>query len=70
MAEVIRIRRLLARLPQGDLRLDDVAYLLRDVNHVHLREAGMPDDVVNLFRYGGHHCADYWPKSRRAGAGR
>lgn len=69
-AEVIRIRRLLAWLPEGGLRLDDVAYLLRDVNHVHLREAGMPDEVVSLFRYGGHHCGDYWPKSRRTAAGR
>lgn len=68
-SDVMRIRRLLAWLPEGGLRLDDVAYLLRDVNHVHLRDAGMPDEVVSLFRYGGHHCGDYWPKSRRAAAG-
>lgn len=48
--EVIRLRRLLAWLPEGGLRLDDVAYLLRDVNHVHLMEAGMADEVVDLFR--------------------
>lgn len=63
-SEVIRLRRLIAWLPEGGLRLDDVAYLLRDVDHVHLREAGMPDEVVDLFRYGGHHCGNYWPRSR------
>lgn len=60
------MRRLLAWLPEGGLRLDDVAYLLRDVNHVHLSAAGMPKEVVSLFSYGGHHCADYWPRSRLA----
>lgn len=65
-SEVIRMRRLLAWLPRGGLRLDDVAYLLRDVNHVHLSAARMPQEVVRLFSYGGHHCADYWPRSRLA----
>ncbi len=65
-SEVVRIRRLLAWLPEGGLRLDDVAYLLRDVNHVCLSAAGMPKEVISLFSYGGHHCADYWPRSRLA----
>ena len=64
-SEVIRIRRLLAWLPEGNLRLDDVAYLLRDVDHVHLRDAEMTDEVIMFFRYGGHHCGGYAPASRR-----
>lgn len=64
-SDVIRIRRLLAWLPEGGLRLDDVAYLLRDINHVHLRGAGMSDQVIMFFRYGAHHCAGYEPQSRR-----
>ncbi len=65
-SDVLRMRRLIAWLPEGGLRLDDVAYLLRDVDHVRLKEAGMPQEVVRLFSYGGHHCADYWPRSRLA----
>jgi hypothetical protein len=64
-SDVIRIRRLLAWLPEGGLRLDDVAYLLRDINHVNLKSAGLPQDVIQFFSYGAHHCEGYLPKSRR-----
>lgn len=67
-SDVIRIRRLLAWLPEGGLRLDDVAYLLRDINHVNLKSAGLPQDVIQFFSYGSRHCEGYLPKSRRPGS--
>lgn len=56
--EAQRIRRLMAWLPEGGQRIDDVAYLIRDVDPRQLRAAGFDPDVVALFTshaYGADH---------------
>lgn len=63
-SDVLRVRRLLAWLPDAGLRLDDVAYILRDIDPVHLREAGMPREVIRLFHAGDAHCGGYTPTAR------
>ena len=47
--EAQRIRRLTAWLPEGGLTIDDVAYLIHDVNPVKLRDAKIEEDVIMLF---------------------
>ena len=47
--EAQRIRRLMTWLPEGGLRIDDVAYLLADVDATKLRDAKMEEDVILLF---------------------
>ncbi len=43
------VRRLMAWLPDGGLRIDDVAYLVSGVDPTKLRDAGFEEDVVMLF---------------------
>lgn len=66
--EAQRIRRLMAWLPEGGLRIDDVAYLVRDVDARQLRQAGFPDDVVTLFA-GGVYGADHFHPTRHPARG-
>lgn len=66
--EAQRIRRLMAWLPEGGQRIDDVAYLIRDADARALRETGFPDDVVALFA-GGAHGADHFHPTRQPARG-
>lgn len=65
LPEVARIKRLLAWLPEGEMSLDDVAYLLRDMNPVKLREAGFPEEVWQFWQYGYDHSTLYRPGGNR-----
>lgn len=67
-AEAQRIRRLMAWLPEGGRRIDDVAYLIRDADAQALRAAGFPDDVVALFA-GGVHGAEHFHPTRHSARG-
>lgn len=59
-----QIRRLAAWLPEGGLRLDDVAYLLRGVDATKIREAGFGEDIVLLFTSPYH--SDHYRPTRRS----
>lgn len=62
------VRRLMAWLPEGNRRIDDVAYLISDVDARSLRQAGFPDDVVALFA-GGTYGSDHFQPTRQTGVG-
>lgn len=47
--EAQRIRRLMEWLPLGGLQIDDVAYLIQDIDPTALRRAGFDEDTVMLF---------------------
>lgn len=67
-ADAQYVRRLMAWLPEGGRRIDDVAYLVRDVDARSLRQAGFPDDVVALFA-GGTFGSDHFHPTRQIGFG-
>lgn len=67
------IRRLMAWLPDGGLRIDDVAYLVCSVDPTKLRDAGFAEDVVMLFT--SPYCSTHYrptklPSQPRMGKGR
>lgn len=55
------VRRLMTWLPEGGRQIDDVAYLVRDVDAPTLREAGFPDDIVALFAGGTCSSDHFYP---------
>ncbi|MBJ7509718.1 hypothetical protein [Brevundimonas sp.] len=66
--EAQRIRRLMAWLPEGGRRIDDVAYLIRDVDPRKLRETGFSQDVVDLF-FGHINTASHFHPTRQPARG-
>lgn len=61
-AEAQYVRRLIAWLPDGGLRIDDVAYLIRGVDPTKLRDAGFEEDVVMLFT--SPYCSAHYRPTR------
>jgi len=65
-SEAQRIRRLMAWLPEGGRRIDDVAYLIHDVDARELLKTGFDKDVVALF-FGHTASASHFHPTRHPG---
>lgn len=65
LPKIARIERLLAWLPEGGMSLDDVAYLVRDMDAAKLRGAGLPEEVWQFWANGRTHSRLYRPGRNR-----
>lgn len=56
------LRRLMTWLPEGGLRIDDVAYLIRGADPVKMRDAGFEESVIMLFT--SPYCSTHYQPTR------